>query len=62
MASEITNATSHKVRLGEIGRDLATNLVASVSNLPGLWHRDDELCANACGFAMELNTPVYDRV
>ena len=62
MASEIANATSRKARLGEIGRDLAAVLVASVSNLPVLWHRDEELCANACGFAMELNTPVYDCV
>ena len=61
-ASEIANAISYKVRLGEIGRDLATDLVASVSNLPVLWHRDEELCANACGFTMELNTPVYDNV
>ena len=44
MASEIANAVSRKVRLEEIGRDLATILVASVSNLPVLWHRDEELC------------------
>ena len=62
MASEITNAISRKARLGEIGRDLATALAASVSNLPVLWHCDEELCANACGFAMELDTPVYDCV
>ena len=62
MASEITNAISHKVRLGEIGRDLATDLVASVSNLPVLWHRDEELCANAYSLAKELNTPVYNCV
>ena len=49
-------------RLWRIGRGLATDLVASVSNLPVLWHRDEELCANACGFAMELDTPVYDCV
>ena len=62
MASEIANAVSRKVRLEEIGRDLATILVASVSNLPVLWHRDEELCANAYSLAMELNTPVYDCV
>ena len=49
-------------RLWRIGRGLATDLVASVSNLPVLWHRDEELCADACGFAMELDTPVYDCV
>ena len=62
MASEIANAISRKARLGEIGRELAAVLAASVSNLPVLWHRDEELCANTYSLAMELNTPVYDCV
>ena len=49
-------------RLWRIGRGLATDLVASVSNLPVLWHRDEELCANECSLAMELDKPAYDSV
>ena len=61
-ASEIVNAISRMPRWGEHGRHLAAVLAASVSNLPVLWHRDEELCSNAYDFAMELDIPVYDCV
>ena len=62
MASKIANTISRKARLGEIGRDLATILIASGLNLPVLWHCDEEFCASACDFAIALRYRVSASV
>ena len=62
MASEVANALWRKVRLGEIERNQAGTLTATLSEMPVRWGADEAVCADAVRLAVTLDRPVYDCV
>lgn len=60
LASEVANAVWRKVRLGQVDRRAAPQLVATMSDMPVRWHPDETLSADAVRLAVALDRPVYD--
>ncbi|MDD9963885.1 MAG: type II toxin-antitoxin system VapC family toxin [Gammaproteobacteria bacterium] len=60
LASEVANAIWRKVRLGQIDRHTAPQLVATMQDIPIRWHLDETLSADAARLAIALDRPVYD--
>ncbi len=60
LVSEVANAIWRKVRLGQVDRDSATQLIATMSDMPVRWHADETIGADAIRLALAHDRPVYD--
>ena len=60
LASEVANAVWRKVRLDQVDRGAAGQLLATISDMPVHWHADETVCADAIRLAIALDRPVYD--
>ena len=60
LVSEVANAIWRKVRLGQVDRDSATQLIATMSDTPVRWHADETIGADAIRLALAHDRPVYD--
>ena len=60
LASEVANAVWRKVRLGQVDRAAAAQLIATMSDMPVRWHADEAICADAIRLAIAHDRPVYD--
>ena len=60
LVSEVANAVWRKVRLDQVDRDAADQLLATMSDLPVRWHADETICADAIRLAIAHDRPVYD--
>lgn len=60
LVSEVANAVWRKVRLDQVDRGAAGQLLATVSDMPIRWHADETICADAIRLAIAHDRPVYD--
>ena len=60
LVSEVANAIWRKVRLGQVDRDSAAQLIATTADTPVRWHADETIGADAIRLALVLDRPVYD--
>lgn len=60
LASEVANAVWSRVRRGELERGQATELVATVPEMPLRWHTDESICTDAIRLALTYDRAVYD--
>ena len=60
LVSEIANAVWRKVRLDQVDRGAAGQLLATMSDVPVRWHADETICADAIRLAIAYDRPVYD--
>lgn len=60
LVSEVANAVWRKVRLGEVDRGAAGQLLATMSDMPVRWHADETICADAVRLAIAYDRPAYD--
>lgn len=60
LVSEVANAVWRKVRLGQVDRRAASQLLATMSDMPIRWHADETICADAIRLAIAHDRPVYD--
>ena len=60
LVSEVANAVWRKVRLDQVDRSAASQLLATMSDLPVRWHADEIVCADAIRLAIAHDRPVYD--
>ena len=60
LVSEVANAVWRKVRLDQVDRAAAGQLLATMSDMPVRWHTDEAICADAIRLAIAHDRPVYD--
>ena len=60
LVSEVANAVWRKVRLGQVDRRSAGQLIATMSDTPVRWHADETVGADAIRLAITHDRPVYD--
>ena len=60
LVSEVANAVWRKVRLDQVDRGAADQLLATMSDMPVRWHADETICADAIRLAIAHDRPVYD--
>ena len=60
LVSEVANAIWRKVRLHQVDRSAAGQLLATMSDMPIRWHADEAICADAIRLAIAHDRPVYD--
>ena len=60
LVSEVANAVWRKVRLDQVDRGAAGQLLAAMSDMPVRWHADETICADAIRLAIAHDRPVYD--
>ncbi len=60
LVSEVANAVWRKVRLGQVDRRSAGQLIATMSDTPVRWHADETVGADAIRLAIAHDRPVYD--
>ena len=60
LVSEVANAVWRKVRLDQVDRGAAGQLLATMSDMPIRWHADETICADAIRLAIAHDRPVYD--
>ena len=60
LVSEVANAVWRKVRLGQVDRRSAGQLIATMSDTPVQWHADETVGADAIRLAITHDRPVYD--
>ena len=60
LVSEVANAVWRNVRLDQVDRAAAGQLLATISDMPVRWHADETLCADAIRLAIAHDRPVYD--
>ena len=60
LVSEVANAVWRKVRLDQVDRNAAGQLIATMSDMPVRWHVDETICADAIRLAIAHDRPVYD--
>ena len=60
LVSEVANAVWRKVRLDQVDRAAAGQLVATMPDMPVRWHADETICADAIRLAITHDRPVYD--
>ena len=60
LVSEVANAVWRKVRLDQVDRNAAGQLLATMSDMPVRWHADETVCADAIRLAIAHDRPVYD--
>lgn len=60
LVSEVANAIWRKVRLDQVDRGAAGQLLATISDMPVRWHADEIICAGAIRLAIAHDRPVYD--
>lgn len=60
LVSEVANAIWRKVRLDQVDRGAAGQLLATISDMPVRWHADEIICADAIRLAIAHDRPVYD--
>lgn len=60
LVSEVANAVWRKVRLDQVDRGAAGQLLATMSDMPVRWHADETICADAIRLAIAHDRPVYD--
>ena len=60
MAAELANALWSKARRGQIERDEAGAMMASIAEMPVQWHADEAVGADAVRLALAFDKPVYD--
>ena len=60
LVSEVANAVWRKVRLDQVDRGAAGQLVATMPDMPVRWHADETICADAVRLAIAHDRPVYD--
>ena len=60
LVSEVANAVWRKVRLDQVDRGAAGQLLATMLKLPVRWHADETICADAIRLAIAHDRPVYD--
>ena len=56
----MANAVWRKVRLDQVSRAAAGQLLATMSDMPVRWHADETICADAIRLAIAHGRPVYD--
>ena len=62
MASEVSNALSRKARRGELERDRAAALTATIPRMVVKWADDERICPDAVRLSMAVELPLYDCV
>lgn len=60
LVSEVANAVWRKVRLDQVDRGAAGQLVATMPDMPVRWHADETICGDAIRLAITHDRPVYD--
>ena len=60
LVSEVANAVWRKVRLDQVDRSAASQLLATISDMPVRWYADETICADAIRLAIAYDRPVYD--
>ena len=60
LVAEVANAVWRKVRLDQVDRSAAGQLLATMSDMPIRWHADETICADAIRLAIAHDRPVYD--
>ena len=60
LVSEVANAVWRKVRLDQIDRGAAGQLLATITDMPVRWYADETICADAIRLAIAHDRPVYD--
>ncbi len=60
LVAEVANAVWRKVRLDQVDRAAAGQLVATMPDMPVRWHADETVCADAIRLAIAHDLPVYD--
>lgn len=56
LVSEVANAVWRKVRLDQVDRGSADQLLATMSDMPVRWHADETICADAIRLARRDST------
>ena len=59
LVSEVANAVWRKVRLDQVDRGAASQLLATIPDMPVRWHADETICADAVRLAIAHDRPVY---
>ena len=62
MASEVSNALSRKARRGELDRNRAAALSATIPRMIVKWADDERICPHAVHLSLALDLPFYDCV
>ena len=62
MASEVCNALSRKTRRGELERERAAALTATIPRMNVTWADDDRICPDAVRLSLAVDLPLYDCV
>lgn len=62
LVSEVANAVWRKVRLSQVDRRAAGDLLATMSDMPVRWHADETICGDAIRLAIAHDRPVYDMM
>ena len=60
LVSEVANAVWRKVRLDQVDRGAASQILATLSDVPVRWHADETVCSDAIRLAIAHDRPVYD--
>lgn len=60
LVSEVANAVWRKVRIDQVDRGAAGQLLATITDMPVRWHADETIRADAIRLAIAHDRPVYD--
>lgn len=62
MASEVGNALSRKVRMGQLERERAAVIAAAIPEIVDAWADDEVIVPDAIRLSVALDVPIYDCV